>query len=263
MNASLRTLMLLVCTLAAAELQAQNACRNACAQRYPASNQAAALNSCNASCNSTAATPTQNASGWNMSAGQRQLAAQNAQVQQSQQQLNAARSQEVQAQMDQLQAQQQASAAGGDAVTAGFSSGMVEGTFSAGKANYDKRIDMVRNAIGNAKSKSYTNRAASVALADPFAEPATDKPAANDAAFTAALAATCLEMGDKDHPGARVVACQASPCKRMPAVGQYPFLPDGRTIDSPETLAQFKAACSDPTQAMAALTEDGAIVEVK
>jgi len=246
---------------------AQDACRTSCAQKFPQSSQASQLNSCNASCGSAAsanATP-QSASGWNMSAAQRQLAVQNAEVQQSQQQLTNARTQEIQAQMNQMQAQQEASTAAGNAVQAGAQTGMIEGQFSAGKDNYNKRIDMVRNAIASPRAKAYTNRAAAVSLADPFADPAAKKSDDDQASFQAALAADCLEMGDRDHPAARVVACKAAPapCKRMPAAGLYPVLQDGRMVDSAETLALFQKACSDASLPMTAMNQDGMITEVR
>lgn len=258
----------------AAPSLAQNSCRNTCGTKFPGANQNSQLNACYASCpTSPVAAPkpnvsqsqTQSGNAWNMNAAQRQIAVQNAEVQQSQQALNNARVQEMNAQMDQIQAQQQANVAASDATQAGLQTGMIEGQYAAAKNNYDKRVNMVRDAFNGPKAKSYTNRPTSVALADPFAEPAPLSGTSSDTDFAVSLAVACLEMGDKDHPGARVVACKAEPsaCKKMPALGFYPLLQDGRLIDSVETLAIFKKSCADPALPMSFMSEAGTVAEVR
>jgi hypothetical protein len=261
-------LYILICLATIAT--AQNACQSICRSSFPATNQTGALNACYQRCVSGAQTaakpvaPVQPISAWNMNAAQRQMIVQNVQVQQSSQAYAAAAYGETKAQMDQMQAQQQANVAGHDAMQAGLQSGMLQGQYNAAKTNFDKRIEMVRSVLNGPKAQNYSNRSTSVALADPFAEPDVKERGNNDINFHQTLAASCLEMGDMDHPAARVASCQLDTgCKTMPEVGLYPILPDGRFIDSNETLSLFLKACANPSIRLAAVNSDGAIVEAK
>lgn len=140
-------------------------------------------------------------------------------------------------------AKQDALRANGDANTAAAMAGQSRGRADARNDSLNTQMKMVNDAVkGWQVPRGYSAATATNAgvIADPFA---TSAPLDFKKAVELALGSTGLAW-NRTRQLAQVAAAQPTTCGGRLRVGDYPVLPDGNLLDTPERIAQFLEACA-------------------
>ena len=127
------------------------------------------------------------------------------------------------------------------AQTQGFQQGLVE----ARKKSAEKQVDMALDTVSSWKPpKTYGAQAAGLpGLEDPFASK-PEKAFAASGELAETLRGSCLSVDEERGVAVVAQSCDADDCLRGAQPGDYPFLDDGRLIDSGGVLEEFRAACA-------------------
>jgi hypothetical protein len=157
-------------------------------------------------------------------------------------------------------AKQDALRANGDANTAAAMAGQARGLADAKNGSLDAQMKMVNDAVrGWQVPRGYSATAAINAgtIVDPFAASA---PIDFKKAVELALGSTGLAW-NRTRQIAQVAAAQGGACGGRLQVGDYPVLPDGNLLDTPERIAQFLETCA--TSSPVLVVRESGEVEVR
>ena len=139
-------------------------------------------------------------------------------------------------------AKQDALRANGDANTAAAMAGQARGLADAKNGSLDAQMKMVNDAVkGWQVPRGYSATAINAgAIVDPFAASA---PIDFKKAVELALGSTGLAW-NRTRQIAQMGTAQGGACGGRLQVGDYPVLPDGNLLDTPERIAQFLETCA-------------------
>ena len=140
-------------------------------------------------------------------------------------------------------AKQDAVRANGDANTAAAMAGQARGLAEAKNGSLNAQMKMVNDAVkGWQVPRGYSATAAINAgtIVDPFA---TSAPVDFKKAVELAIGSSGLAW-NRTRQIAQVAAAESGACGGRLQVGDYPVLPDGNLLDTPERIAQFLETCA-------------------
>jgi hypothetical protein len=209
---------------------------------------AAAASSSNAFVSGGSPTPT-TTNAWTMTPGERQaaLARQGADFKTALESLSRSMREKAMAnanpEVAAFWAKQDALRANGDANAAAAMAGQARGRADAKNGSLNAQMKMVNDAVkGWQVPRGYSAMAASNAgvVVDPFA---TSAPIDFKKAVELALGSSGL-VWNRTRQIAQMSTVQRDTCGGRLQVGDYPVLPDGNLLDTPERIAQFLETCA-------------------
>jgi hypothetical protein len=159
-----------------------------------------------------------------------------------------------------FRAKQAANQAAAEANTAAAKAGQAAGLQDAKKDSVRDQFKMVNDAVRNWKQPRAYSSSVSVnssVLQDPFS-PATPAPASAAAAVVLALGTSGL-VWDAERRIARVGTSGPQLCDGRLTAGDYPALPDGALLDTPDRITRFLSTCTDRSTPLMVVVASGDI----